>query len=278
MSVKSVFCKVLYVFSQRSFLSEHIGLVRQFVKRDILARYRGSVMGLGWTVVNPLLMLALYTFAFAGILQTRWPGAEAAGGVGYAVNLFAGLMVFNFFSEVAGRSPGLVLQHANLVKKVVFPLPVFAWVAVLAAMVQLGFSYLVLVLAVFITAGEIHASVFAFPLVVLCFVPFLLGLSWFLSSIGVYARDLAQVMTLVINLSLFLSPIFYPASALPDFLQAWVWLNPLTLVIEQSRLVLIDGSWPQWGALALYAMCSGGFAWLGYLWFGHASKGFADVL
>ena len=125
-------------------IGDQIALIYQFVKRDVSARYRGSLLGMGWILLNPLLMLGLYTFAFAGILQTRWPGAEARGGVGYAMNLFAGLIVFNLFSEVAARAPGLILQHANLVKKVVFPISIFAWVGVFAAMTQLVFSYIVI--------------------------------------------------------------------------------------------------------------------------------------
>jgi lipopolysaccharide transport system permease protein len=224
------------------------------------------------------MMLALYTFAFAGILKTRWPGAENMGGIGYALNLFAGLIIFNLFSEVAGRAPGLIIQNTNLVKKVVFPLTIFSWVAVSSAMVQLFFSALILIISTSIYSGTFPITAIAFPLIILVFIPFVLGLCWFLSSIGVYLRDLSQIMTLIINLALFLSPIFYPASALPSYLADFMWLNPLTLIIEQARLVLVVGSWPDWWALLAYAGISCTFAVLGYLWFERARKGFADVL
>lgn len=236
------------------------------------------MLGLGWTVINPLMMLVLYTFAFAGILKTRWPGAEEMGGVGYAINLFAGLIVFNFFSEIAGRAPSLIVQHSNLVKKVVFPLPIFAWVAVLSALIQLFLSYLILLIAVAAFYGRLNFSSLAFPLIVGSFVPFLLGLCWFLSAVGVYIRDLSQLMTLIISLSLFLSPIFYPASALPDYLAWLMWMNPLTFVIEQSRLVLIVGTWPDWLGLLQYTVLSTCFAAMGLFWFQRVRKGFADVL
>lgn len=254
------------------------GLVYQFVKRDILSRYRGSLLGVGWTVLNPLLMLALYTFAFAGIMKTRWPGAETAGGIGYSLNLFAGLIIFNLFSEVGSRAPSLIIQHANLVKKVVFPLTIFSWVAVSSAMVQLFFSTIILTISVGIYSAAIPVTALAFPLIVLIFIPFLLGLCWFLSSIGVYVRDLSQVMALIVNLALFLSPIFYPASALPKFVADLMWANPLTLIIEQTRLVLVVGNWPNWWALLAYSVASCVFAMLGYLWFERARRGFADVL
>ena len=255
-----------------------VGLVYQFAKRDVLARYRGSMLGIGWTVLNPLLMLALYTFAFAGIMKTRWPGAETMGGIGYALNLFAGLVIFNLFAEVAGRAPGLIIQHTNLVKKVVFPLTIFSWVAVSSAMVQLLFSAVILIISASIYSANLPITVIAFPLIILTFIPFLLGLCWLLSSVGVYVRDLSQIMALIVNLALFLSPIFYPASALPKFVANLMWANPLTLIIEQTRLVLVVGSWPNWGALLLYSVASCVFAMLGYLWFERARKGFADVL
>lgn len=253
-------------------------VIYQFVKRDVLSRYKGSVLGVGWSVLNPILMLLLYAYAFAGILKTRWPGAEALGGVGYALNLFAGLIVFNLFSEVATRAPSSIVQHANLVKKVVFPVHVLAWVTVLSALMQLLFGCAIFLIALLFWGDGLRVSVLAFPLLMVAFVPFLLGLFWFVASVGVYVRDLSQVMGFVVSVGLFLSPIFYPISALPDYLGTVALLNPLAFIIEQSRLVLIAGQWPQWGALLVYAAVSSAFAGLGYLWFRRIQKGFADVL
>jgi len=254
------------------------GLIFQLVKREVLARYRGSVLGLAWIGLQPLLMLGLYTFAFAGIFKARWPGAENSGGMGYAIHLFAGLIVFNLFAEVASKAPSLVIQQANLVKKVVFPLPSLAWVGVLPSMVQLGLSYLIMVVVATAAGGAFEPTVLVFPVIILVFLPFLLGICWFLSAAGVYLRDLAQMMTFVVNLALFLSPIFYPSSNLPKALQPWMWLNPLSLMVEESRKVLVQGQWPAWGALGVYFVASLVFAFVGYAWFKRLSKGFADVV
>lgn len=252
-------------------------LIWQFARRDVLARYRGSLLGLFWSFLTPLLMLGVYTFVFREVLKARWPTGDG-GDFDFALRVYSGLIVFNLFAEIMSRAPNLVVGQPNLVKKVVFPLHILPWVSLLAALFHVALNLLVLVLAAAWYQGGLGFEVLSLPLVVLCFVPVLLGIGWFLSALGVYVRDVGQATGLIISLLMFLSPIFYPASALPEKWQDFLFLNPLTLIIEQVRHVVIEGHWPDWGGLLLYGACGLAFAWLAARWFAITRRGFADVL
>jgi lipopolysaccharide transport system permease protein len=252
-------------------------LIWQFTRRDVLARYRGSLLGLGWSFVTPLLMLAVYTFVFRGIFKMRWGDAQTSD-FEFALQMYAGLIVYSLFAEVVSRAPRLVLDQPNLVKKVVFPLEILPWVAVLAGLFHLALNVLALLVGTMLARGGIPLTVVALPLVLAPFVPLLLGLAWFLAALGVYLRDVGQIIALAVALLLFLSPVFYPLSAVPREWQAWLWANPLTPVMEQLRRVALDGVWPDWPQLALQLAVATAFAWAGARWFAAVRKGFADVV
>lgn len=253
-------------------------LLKQLIRRDVLGRYRNSMLGVLWSVIAPLSMLAVYTFVFVGVFRSRWLGGADGGGLEFAMHVYAGLLVFNLFAEVANRSPGLVLEQPNLVKKVVFPLHVLPWSAVLGAYFHASSSLLVLIAVVFWFKGALPITLLAVPLILLAFLPFLLGLSFFLSALGPYLRDIAQAMGMLVSLIMFLSPVFYPVQALPKHLQAWLHLNPLTPIIENLRLSLLSGQWPQWDWLFVYVALSSLLLALGAYCFNYLCRGFADVV
>lgn len=253
-------------------------LIWQMARREVLGRYRGSVMGLAWSVVTPLLMMSVYSFVFVGIFRSRWPGMEGGGGVAFALQIFAGLTVFNLFAEVMNRAPRIVLDQPNLVKKVVFPLEILPWVGLLAALFHMLLSLAILIAASALILHNLPLSVVAAPLVLACMVPFLLGMSWILAALGVYLRDVSQIMGPVVTVTMFLSPVFYSLDALSQSMQTWMQLNPLTLIIEQLRRVVVLGEWPQWMLLGLYLAASLGVAVVGAAFFRLTRKGFADVL
>lgn len=254
----------------------HRSVLVQFVKRDILQRYKGSVLGVGWAVLTPLAMLAVYTFVFREVFQVRW-GQGQGDGFDFSLRMYVGLIIFNYFAETVNRAPRLVVDQPNLVKKVVFPLELLAWVAVLSGLVQLAINALVLIV-VALVAGALHWSVVLLPLVWLPLLPFLLGIGWSLAALGVYVRDVGQIIGLVVSLMMFLSPVFFPASALPEKWRGLLYLNPMTLIIEESRRVTLEGGLPDLGALAIYFAVAALFAVLSLKWFRFARRGFADVL
>ena len=253
-------------------------LLWQFARRDVLGRYRGSLLGLTWSFLTPLLMLGVYSFVFVGVFRQSWPGSAKGGGIEFALQVFAGLLVFNLFSEVAGKAPNLIVDQPNLVKKVIFPVEMLAWVTVLSGLFHLLISVATLLLVLFVARGGLPTSAVALPLVLLVFLPVLLGLGWFLSAMGVFVRDVGQVMTMVVSLTMFMSPVFYSVKALSPNIQFWMHFNPLTLIIEQVRAVLLLGQWPDWAALGLYGGLACVFAVLAGTFFQLTRKGFADVL
>ncbi len=256
----------------------HRTLLAQLVRREVVGRYRGSLLGVFWAFVAPLLMLGVYTFVFVGVFSMRWPGAEATGGTGFALQLFAGLIVFNFFAEVVSRAPSLVLEQPNLVKRVVFPLELLAHVSLSSALVHLAISSFILLVAATLTNG-ITPFVLLAPLVLLPLLLMMLGLCWLLSALGVYARDLGQMIGLGVSLLLFLSPIFYSADRLPASIRPWMMFNPLVLPIENLRhCVLYGGADINWGAWAISLLVGLALAWFGATVFERLRHGFSDVI
>ena len=251
-------------------------LIWQFVKRDVQSRYRESWLGVTWTFLTPLLMLGVYTFVFRDVFQSRWVGSNE-GGIDFALRLYAGLVVFSFFSECISRAPTLIVEQPNLVKKVVFPLELLSWISVCSALVHLGISASILVVAALAT-DYVHASAWLLPLVWLPLFPLVLGLSWFLSALGVYVRDISPLIGLVVSFMMFMSPVFYPLSALPDPWGSWMALNPLATIIEGTRQVLLDGHLPEPEPLLAQFAAALVIAVLGHWWFSLTRRGFADVL
>ena len=257
---------------------ENLSLLWQFARRVVLGRYRGSLLGLTCSFLTPLMMLGVYSFVFVGVFKATWPGSPKGGGAEFALQIFAGLLVFNLFAEVANRAPVLIVEQPNLVKKVIFPVELLAWVTVLSGLFHLLISVGTLLLVLLLFRGGVPPTALALPLVLLPFLPFLLGIGWFLSAMGVFVGDVGQMMTMVVGLSMFMSPIFYSVTSLSMELQFWMNLNPLTVIIEQVRAVLLLGQWPDWEALGLYGLIASVFAAGGAAFFQLTRKGFADVL
>lgn len=259
-------------------LHQHRTLLWRLIQREVAGRYRGSLLGWGWSLLNPLLMLAVYTFVFSTVFKARWPDLEQAGPLGFAINLFAGLIVFNLVAECVGKAPTLVLSEPSYVTKVVFPLEVLSAVAVGAAGFHACTSLVVLGLFEWMAVGAIPVTALWLPLVWLPLVLGCLGVCWLLSALGVFLRDLPQVVSVGLSMLMFLSAIFYPLSALPERWQPWLRVNPLVPVIEQTRRVLVRGEQPE----ILYVLLGVPLALLGcelgFRLFLKARRGFADVM
>lgn len=252
-------------------------LTYALVKREVVGRYRGSFLGILWSFFNPLFMLAVYTFVFSVVFKARW-GTGSDSKTEFALVLFAGLMVFNLFSECINRAPSLILANINYVKKVIFPLEILPWVAMGASLFHGAISLGVWLLAYVVFFGMPHITLLYLPLIILPLVLFILGLSWFLSALGVYLRDVSQFIGVITTVMMFMSPVFYSASSLPEKYRGLLLLNPLTPAIEQARAVLFWGHAPDFLLLMSSLLVSASVASLGFAWFQKTRKGFADVL
>jgi lipopolysaccharide transport system permease protein len=255
----------------------HRVLFWQLLKREVVGRYRGSMLGLLWSFFNPLIMLAVYTFVFSVVFRARW-GQESAGELDFALLLFTGMIVHGFFAECISRAPTLILNNAVYVKKVIFPLDVLPWVTTGSALLHAVIGVAVLLAAVFLFQGRISWNAAYWPIIMLPLFVLTLGVCFVLASLGVYLRDVAQVTGFLSTVLLFFSPVFYPMSALPEAWRVLFLLNPLTFVIEQCRVVLLFERAPDWAGLGLYGLIAGAIAWLGFVWFHKTRQGFADVL
>lgn len=255
----------------------HRELISILATREVQARYRGALMGKVWLFANPLLLLAIYTLVFRFIFKAKWPNAPDADFV-FAQLLFVGLIIHSLAAEVLSRSTSLILQNSNYVKKVTFPLEILSWIVLESALTHALVSFLILCLFLLLSSFTISATWLLLPIVIFPFCLILTGASWYIAVLGVYFRDLDQIVGLLITALLFLSPVFYSVESAPTALRPYLRLNPLTIVIEQSRQVLIFTSIPDMQNLMLYYVFALAVFVSGYYFFDKLRRGFADVI
>lgn len=256
----------------------HGHLITQLVKRDVVGRYRGSFLGLVWSFLHPLFMLLVYLFVFGVVFRIKWGIDPQSGEKEFAVILFSGLILHALFAECLVRSPGIITTNAQFVKKVVFPLEVFPIMIVSTAVFHFAIGFLLLMIFNGFAHQTFYFTTVLVPIVVLPLVLLGLGVSWLMSSVGVFVRDVGQITGVLATMLLFLCPIFYPIETVPEGVRWLLYFNPLTFIVEQFRGVVIFGTYPDWGLLAIYYSGAIGLAWLGYRWFARTRSGFADVL
>lgn len=252
-------------------------LIKSLIKREIQGRYRGSIGGIFWSVINPVLLLLIYTFVFSMVFKSRWGGGTDSK-TEFAMILFAGLIVFNLFAECFIRSPGLILSNVNYVKKIVFPLEILPWVSLGTAIFHAFISMFVWVTAYFILLGVPPATILLIPFIALPLFFLTVGVSWIFASLGVYIRDISQLVGITSTIIMFLTPIFYPITAIPEEYRSYLEVNPLTLQVEQVRDILYWGKAPSFESFASSFLISLLLACIGFYWFQKTRKGFADVI
>jgi lipopolysaccharide transport system permease protein len=264
------------LFALRS-LAKHWRLIYEMIKREVIGRYRGAMMGLLWSFFTPVLMLMVYTFVFSVIFKSRWVGGTGSRAE-FAIVLFAGLMIFNLFSECINRAPSLVLSNPNYVKKVIFPLEILPVVAFGSALFHFFVSVLVWLLFYLIIFGLPSAQALWLPVVLLPLALLCIGLSWCLASLGVFLRDVGQVIGVITTVLMFMSPIFYSVESLPERFRRFMYISPITYFVEQTRDLLVWDKGMHWLPWFKVMLLSTVIASLGFAWFQKTRKGFADVI
>ncbi len=251
-------------------------LILSLTKRELAARYRGSVLGFFWAVLTPVVMIAIFTIIFAGIFKARFGAGSSQWD--YALYLFCGLLPWNAFQESLQLSSNTIVAHSNLVKRVVFPLETLPVSLSLAAVANQLFGTIALILAAILFRGELHGTIVFLPLLVIPQLLATFGAAWLVASLGVFVRDIVQGITLLLMAWMYLTPIIYPESLVPERYRGIVNLNPFTPLIRNYRRIILDGSFPDWRGLTYFVAFAIVSFLLGYWWFARTRKNFADVI
>ena len=253
-------------------------LIKQLAWREIVGRYRGSILGMLWPFIIPILMLGIYTFVFSVVFKAKWNIDGEEDKAAFALLLYSGLIIHGLLAEVLNRAPNMILGNASFVKKVVFPLEILPVVSLVAAIFHCAIGIIVLLLAAVAINGSLPWTAIYIPFVLLPLITLALGLAWILSALGVFIRDISQTMGIITTILLFTSTVFFPLSALPEKYHLIILANPLTFIIEQLREILIFGHAPNWLGLGTYMLIAFATTWISYVCFQLTRKVFADVM
>ena len=251
-------------------------LIFSFAKRDLLGRYKGSALGIAWAVLTPVVMIAIFTFIFAGIFGARFGLNDSHWD--YALYLFCGLLPWSMFQETVQQSSNTIVANANLVKRVVFPLETLPAAQAFAALGNQLFATIALLIATIAIRQDLQLTALWLPVLLIPQLLFALGAAWLIASLGVFLRDIAQGITLLLMAWMYLTPIIYPESIVPERFRWFIGINPFTALIRSYRRIFLDGLAPDWRGLLYFALIALVVFVFGYWWFARTRKNFADVI
>jgi lipopolysaccharide transport system permease protein len=256
-------------------------LIGQFTRREVLVRHKGTSLGLLWAIVQPLITLAVYTFIFGMVFQNKSWHEHQLGGppwTNFVLHFFVGFILYGFFADCVNRAPGLITEHPNLVRKVMFPVEILPVIAAGAGLVYSAVAVALLLVATLAVTGTVSWTLVFLPVVTLPLAMLTLGLSWFLASMGVFIRDMKQVVPVLTQLLFFVTPVFYDVDGIPEQFRPIIELNPLTVIITNGRRCLLWNEMPDWPSLGIVTAFSLVVMVLGYAWFAKGKRGLADVI
>jgi lipopolysaccharide transport system permease protein len=257
-------------------LPRRFDLIGSLARREIAVRYKGSVLGIVWAILTPIVTIATFTLIFAGIFGARFN--VSGSGWEFALYLFCGVLPWTAFSEAVQLSSQKIVSQANLVKRVVFPLEILPVAQTLASLANQLFGTIALLIAALIIQHTIHPTVLWLPILILPQLILTLGAAWLVASLGVFLRDIVQGIALLLMVWMYLTPIIYPESIVPERFRPYINANPFTPLIRSYRNIMLEGRAPDWRGLAYFT----GFALIvfifGYWWFARTRKNFADVI
>lgn len=274
-TLKNLADKIFYPFI---ILYKNRDLFVQSLTREIVQKYRGSYLGILWNFILPLVMLAVYSFIFGVIFKARWDQQVTDSKAEFALILFVGITLYNVFSETVGASPTLIITNVNYVKKVIYPLEILSMTSIGNSLVQLLFNLVIILLGKAIIIRHFDFMILFFPLVLLPLLLLVLGISWILSGIGVFIRDMRQAATIIILIFGYITPVFYPISSVPESFRWVMYLNPMTAIVNNARRVLIYGEFPDWLSLLITFFISYLIMLIGLMFFRKVKSNFSDAI
>ena len=253
-------------------------LLKQLVRRNVESRYKGSSLGLVWSFIQPLMMLCVYTFVFTFVFKARW-GIDTGGGRGaFAIIMFCGMAIFNIFSESVVSNCSIIVGNPNYVKKVIFPLEILPIAQVLSTVILSSVWFVLLFAGTLLLLNTISWTMLLLPITIIPLILFTTGISFFVASLGVYIRDVQHLIGVVMQILFFMTPIFYPITAVPEKIRWVLQLNPLSLIVAETRKIFLYGQQPNWLLVGISFLVGAVIFQLGLIWFMKTKKGFADVL
>jgi homopolymeric O-antigen transport system permease protein len=253
-------------------------IILAILRRELASRFTGSAGGWLWAVAAPLFAIAVYTFAFTTKLQMTFVGEQGQKPIAYALFIFAGLVVFNFFSEMAYRSPMLLHEYAHFIKQTIFPSDMLAVISTLRAAAYTGIGAVVMLICVAAVKGGLPWTVIFVPLIFIPLSAFLMGLSWFLSAIGAFTRDAGYLMINIVPLFMFLTPVFFSPTSWSFPANLAIYGNALTAYVEIMRDLVLTGTLPN-PLTVLWALATSIFTfYFGYWFFDRYRNVIVDVI